>query len=615
MTRYSTYSPAARVVQALPWLVLLLVFALFGLPIIMLFYGAFRDAAPGQPGGWSIAGLVEAYTNARTFRAYGNSLMQGLFMGILGTGIAAVLAFVSARSRTFWARCVTPIAVIVVVIPPLFFALSWNILGTPGIGLLNEGLAFLGIPPVKLAGAVGSIFVGGLKVSALVYFILLGPFRAMDHRIEEAARIAGSGWFGTFMRVVLPSLAPAILGAFIIAFVIGVTAFDIPLVIGLPAGFNVFSTEIFGYLNETTPANYAGAGALAMMLVATVVIVVALRWWLLDRRSFTSVGGKSGGAMIAEGRGSKIAGAAAVLIYATLTLLLPVAQMVLASFQGVFGSNAKLSDTNYRVILSDPTLAKMLSNTATLAILGGLIAVALAFTLASLGRFGSPFLRRALDLMTWLPWAANGVLLGLGLVWLFLTIPFLRGFFGTIWILMLGLVIAAIPVASRSVDGALAQLSAELEEAGRISGASRMRVTFDIVIRLLLPALLAGWVISAVNIIGNLEVPILLSSPTNPTLSVTVYRLYSNGRTTQAAALFNLVLAIVAAAGLIFALLTWLARRILNRQVREIDDGVRHADPLIVTDHFGTGVSTVTPADSDSTQRIAQHTARTRRKK
>lgn len=600
MSKYRSLEPTARIGRAVPWLVLVLVFVLFGMPIIMLFWGAFRDAAPGMPGGWSIEGFVQAFNDPYTWPAYLNSLMLGVTMGGLGTLLAAILAYISARSKTFFARMLTPLMVVSLIIPPLFFALSWDLIGTPRVGIVNETIQSIGLPPFELAGAAGTIFVGGLKVAPLIYFILLGPFRAMDHRLEEASRIAGDSWLGTFVRVTLPTLAPALLGGFIIAFIIGLTAFDIPLIIGLPEGFNVFSTQIYGFLNITSPPNYASAGALAIVLIFSVIVVVVLRWWLLDRRSFATVGGKSGGALAEEGRGMKIAAAIACIAMALLTLILPVLQMVIASFQGSFGSYVNFNTANYERILKDPFVGDMLLNTFIVAVFGGLIAMIIAFALALIGRYGNVFMRRALDLLTWLPWAANGVLLGLGLVWLFLTVPFLRGAFGTVWILLVGLVVAATPLASRTVEAALAQINTELEEAGKLAGASTLRVSFDIVLRLMTPAFLSGWFISAIHIIGNLEVPILVSMPSNQTLAVSVYRLYANGQTTQAAALFCLVLLIVVGGGAVIWLLLTLLRKILGRSRR----------PTAVALPGATGQAT-----TSTTKLIAQQAERTGRRK
>jgi iron(III) transport system permease protein len=206
--------------------------------------------------------------------------------------------------------------------------------------------------------------------------------------------------------------------------------------------------------------------------------------------------------------------------------------------------------------------------------------------LGLIGRHGSASLRRGLELTTWLPWAANGILLGLGLVWGFLTIPFLTPLFGTVWIVLIGLVIAATPLAARAVDGALAQIGKELEESARVSGATALRVAVGIVLRLILPSFLAAWFITGINIVGNLEVPILLSMPTNKTMAVEVYRLYGNGESSMAAALFVLVFVIGGAlAGAVYAVRWIIGRMVRRRQEREAQAllalQLKHPDPAV----------------------------------
>ena len=143
----------------------------------------------------------------------------------------------------------------------------------------------------------------------------------------------------------------------------------------------------------------------------------------------------------------------------------------------------------------------------------------------------------------------------------FQKVPFLRPLFGTVWIVLIGLVIASTPLASRATDAALAQVGRELEESARVSGASALRTGIGIVTRLILPACLAAWVITAIQIAGNLEVPILLSLPTNETVAVMVYQLNARGETVQAAALFCLVLGAAALGALLLATGSALRRR------------------------------------------------------
>lgn len=554
--------PLATLTRLLGWGVLLIVTLFYFVPILMLIIGAFRDAPPGQPGNFSLAGVEEAFSNPATWQSLGNSLWLAVMVGIISTGIAAIMAAIAA-SRAWVARFVVPIMAVSLALPPLFFGLSWDLLGSPRLGLINGLLwSWFGVDGVTIGGAWGTAILVGLKVSTLVFFIVLGPFISMDRRQEEAAVVAGAGPIRTALTVTLPALAPALLGGFSIGFIIGVTAFDMPLILGRPDGFTVFSTQIYSALTDSSPPDYAHASSLGLMLIVIVLALVALRWVLLDKRSFATVGGKKTSFAPEPTKTVSVISAVAVAAYTILVLVLPAAQMVLASLQPAFGAG-NLSLVNYERVLEDPQLRTSLWNTAFVGIFGGALAVGVAFLLALVGRYGATGMRRILDLATWLPWATNGVLLGLGLVWTFIVLTPLRGMFGTIWIVLIGLVIAVTPLAGRTVDGALAQIGRELEEAGRVSGGGVVRVAFGIVLRLIAPAALGAWFISAINIVGNLDVPILLSLPTNRVMSVSVYNYWGSGQGTTAAALFCLVIG----AGGIVALVGYLAIKIASRVI------------------------------------------------
>ncbi|TWP50449.1 iron ABC transporter permease [Lentzea tibetensis] len=550
----------------------LIVFVLmmYVLPLAMVLYGAFRTAAPGLPGALTLAGFAEAFSDRRTYETLGSSLWLAVMTGIGATGLAVVFAWIVSRTNAALRKVITPLMVVVLATPPLFFSLSWNLLGTPEFGLLNQLLGSIGLPGdlVSVGGGWGTWFVLSLKVCSLGYFILIGPFLAMDRRLEEASLISGASRLGTFARINVPVMAPAVLGVFIINFIIGLIAFEIPLIVGRAGGFEVLSTQIYAFVTNETPPNYAAASALALLFVVAVVVLVAIKWRLLDRRQFTTVSGKGAKPEPWDIGRWTWACNGFVAGYALLAFVLPVVQIVLGSLQPLFGVN-DFSLTNYEALFADPVVLPALGNTLVLALVGGLLAVAISLLLGVVGRHGSIRMRRTLELATWLPWAAHGIILGLGLVWAFLTVPFLRGLFGTVWIVLIGLIIASTPVASRTVDAALAQVGKELEESARVSGASQLRTSLGIVTRLILPACGAAWLITGIQIAGNLEVPILLSLPTNETVAVMVFQFNSQGQTTQAAALFCIVLAAAAAGGLLHLAIRGVARSVAHLKIGE----------------------------------------------
>jgi len=153
-------------------------------------------------------------------------------------------------------------------------------------------------------------------------------------------------------------------------------------------------------------------------------------------------------------------------------------------------------------------------------------------------------------------------------IWAFTSIPGIRKLYGTPVLLVIGFVIAVVTVLVQIASGAVAQVSRDLEDAARTAGASPLRAVLGITVRLLVPHFLAGWFLAAVLIMGNLEVPLLLSSPGTQTVAVQTYGLVDAGQHAQAAALLTLLVAAVALAGLIVVgTRAWTRRRNTSESV------------------------------------------------
>ena len=93
--------------------------------------------------------------------------------------------------------------------------------------------------------------------------------------------------------------------------------------------------------------------------------------------------------------------------------------------------------------------------------------------------------RSILDSICWLPSAIPGVLSGLGLLWMFLGTPFFRPFYGTIVLLVVASVLGGITLSTQILKANFIQLSQELEEASRMSGAGFCRTYFRVIFPLM----------------------------------------------------------------------------------------------------------------------------------
>jgi iron(III) transport system permease protein len=146
-----------------------------------------------------------------------------------------------------------------------------------------------------------------------------------------------------------------------------------------------------------------------------------------------------------------------------------------------------------------------------------------------------------------------GVVLAVGMLWLYISIPGLQLLYATVWLTLIGLVVVVMPVASRAVRGALAQIARELEEAASVSGASEWRVLIDIVLRLISRSFLSGWLLAGVIAAGTLDVPLMLLPATTPNVAVLAYTSIFAAMPTQASALLVLLLLAIFAVALLYA--------------------------------------------------------------
>jgi iron(III) transport system permease protein len=521
---------------------------LFIWPVAMLFFGMLRTAPPGQGGRWSTSGLTSALTSWDVWHSFINSLILSASTVVLSTALAIYLAWLVTRTRTPLRQLVTPVAVLIFAVPPLFYTLSWAMLGQQPGGLIDKALSgMFGATPVNAQSWYGLIVVGVLGATAAEYLLLLGPFRALSPAMEEASLACGGSRLRTFFQIEIPVLGPSILGVVILGFVLGMGLLTGPLLLGEPAGIYVLPTEIYRLIDGVTPADYAGASTLSLLLVLVVLALVGIQSRVLGRRQFVTVTGKSSRREAVDIGGWKWLGTLVIALFTLFALVLPLGQFVLGSFESYFGVYSHFTTGNYGTVFQQPGTSQAFTTTILVAVVSGFVATLLAVLITLVAQRSRSRLRRLPDICVWLLWAVPGITLSLGLIWAYLSVPGLKSLYGTQWIVLLALVVGTTPIASRAVGGSIAQIGRELEEAARTSGASALRATAGILVRLIAPSFAVSWLLSGIVASGNLDIPILLASSSNQTVPLLAYDLYDNGSLSQAAATFCVFIGIIAA--------------------------------------------------------------------
>lgn len=535
-------------------------------PAVMVIQGAFRTSAFGESE-WTTASFLAVLGKERTWEVAGTTVGMGIAAVIISTLTAAVFATIYTRTRTPLRKLIPIIMGIVVATPGLFFAISWGLLGNPRIGLLNTGLASLfgdGARVLDMESWWGVVFASALRLVALQFFLLLGPFMAMDTSLDEAARMSGASPLRAFFSIQLPVLLPAISGVMILAFILFLETFDVAQILGVPAGIYVIPTEIYAYLSQSTGPQFAEASTISILLMVVLFILVLVQIRVLGRRSFTTVGGKEARGLLRDVGGWKWCFTGCIVVYGLLATILPTIQLVIVSLSPFLGATSNFSLRNFTELLGDSQMMGAYGNTAIVAAVGGFFAVAAAMLLTWVARFRKGVMARTIEFSQWIGLAMPGLVLALGVLWLFLAVPALHQFYRTPVILMFALFVTTIPIASRATHGAMVQIPRALEEAAWMSGASKPKTLVLIVARLILPSFISGWLLSFVIICGTLSAPLLLTGPESSFLSVEVYKLYTAGKAPMAAAAFVLLILGFAALYAIAMLL----RRLIVRAAR-----------------------------------------------
>lgn len=542
--------------------------AIFVYPVLMIVIGAFRDGLPSQKKPFTMEGLIQAFTTEDTWTTLGNSAILVLVCGTLATIGGGIFAWIAASTNVPGRRFLTPLMVLNLFVPPLFHTLGWLMLGNEQNGLLNQLARALGAEGsfMNIQSWGGLIMLMSLGYMPFAYLLMLGAFKNRDQALDEAAQISGAGTLRTFFTITVPSIGPTITGAATLIMVMVLQAFDSPQLLGRQAGIYVFSTQIYRYVRDETPGKYTAAFALSIMLILLVVLLFSLQRWILRGRSFTTLTGKTSRREPQQLGPIRWVFTVLIVLFMVLNFLLPLFAMVLGSLQPVFGvMKTGLTFDNYVRVLTDPQLSSSLTLTAWMSILGGLLSmiVALATTYVVLRRRG--FIKSYTSLAVWIPWALPGIVLALAYLFAVLSTPATKGLYGTASLMILVLVVGTIPLSSRIAEGALAQLSPELEEAGRTSGANAARVLVTIVLRLVVPSFLAGWFLSMLFISGNLAIPMLLAPPGLQPVSQTAFQMFLLGDMSGGAALFMVILIAAAAVVLLSGISMFIANRLQLR--------------------------------------------------
>jgi iron(III) transport system permease protein len=413
-------------------------------------------------------------------------------------------------------------------------AIAWEILAAPNSGLINVAYRYLSDAPmdsylVNVYTFYGLVFAIACYTFPYVFTLVANGLDRVPSDLEDASAILGAGNSTTLRRITIPLVLPAMLAGSLIAILQALTMFGSPAILALPAGFHVITTKIWSLFQYPPKPGLAAAASLPLLLIT--VLLLQGKSWMLGRKGFTVLGGKSGEAKLAKLGQWKVPALAFVLVVMSLTVLLPYAALLKTALTKNVSeplSWATLTLHNFRFVFFEFSATQLaMRNTFVLGFLtasiGTVISLLTAYMVARNTVAGS----KLLGFLATAPIAIPGIVLGVGL---FLTYshPELM-LYGTLWILLIAFLTIEMPAGYQQMSSAFHGIHAELEDASRILGASRLKTLRLITAPLLRTSVIATWCFIFIGTIRELSAAILLTTANTKLVSVIIYDLNESG--------------------------------------------------------------------------------------
>jgi iron(III) transport system permease protein len=501
------------------------------LPLGWLLYYSLVD----KSGAFTLANFAALVNDATLRRPFVVAIGMALAVGALSCAIATPLAWLVSRTDLPGRRIVRALVTASFVTPPFLGAIAWEILAAPNSGVINVLYRYVtggqpyDPPLLNIYTFQGLVFAIACYTFPYVFTLVANGLDRVPSDLEDASAILGAPTTTTLRRVTVPLVLPAVLAGALIAILQALTMFGSPAILALPAGFHVITTKIWSLFQFPPKPGLAAAASLP--LLAITVLLLQGKSWILGRKGYTVLGGKSGEPRITRLRRWRPAAIAFVAIVLSFTVILPYLALLKTAVTRNVAEPltwATLTLYNFNFVFFEFSATRLaMWNTFLLgfmsATLGTVVAMVAAYMVARSTVRGSPLL----GLLATAPVAIPGIVLGVG-VFLTYSHPQLM-LYGTIWILLIAFLTIEMPAGYQQMSAAFHGIHPELEEASRILGASRLDTLRRITAPLLRTSVIATWCFVFIGTIRELSATIMLTTAKTKLVSVIIYDLNESG--------------------------------------------------------------------------------------
>jgi iron(III) transport system permease protein len=502
------------------------------------------------------------FDNFNSIFQYPQILLNTLTVSVAATVMALVFGFVMAwiltRTNVPGRHLFEQLMAVPYYLTPLLGALAWSLLGSPESGFINQVWRALGGNGhlIDINTAYGIAWVMALFEGSVTFVMIAAVMKSMDPALEEASQIMGASRLRTMLRITLPLVVPGVLGAAIFVFAEMLGSFAAALVLGTPSRYYVITTAIY-QLVQQYPPKIQIAAAMGVSLFAVMFFMLFLYRRIVMAGRYVTITGKAFRPRVADIGPLRYLLLGVCLLYLFAAVGLPLITLLYASLQKIavaFPAAGNWTLENFRVAVTMNAVRSALANSLLLGFATATIGVVLMGLLAWLIYRSRLPASGLIEYIVMFPQAVPRLVFAFGLMWAWVVFPI--PIYGTLWLLLIAYLTVFLPLGVRTIAGVMLQIDKSLEECAQMCGASWAFRVRTVTIPLLVPGLVAAWLLLFIASIRELGASILLMGPHSKVITPSIVESWFGTSSELTAALALIQTLVVAVAMIVLVTIT-----------------------------------------------------------
>ena len=489
---------------------------------------------------------------------FGNTLLVASVATVLAIVIGFAMGWILSRTNVPGRAAFEQLMAMPYYVTPLMGALAWALIGSPTSGFVNQIWRALGGDGhlIDVNTPWGIAWVMALFEGSVAFVMIAAVMKSMDPALEEASQIIGASRLRTMLRITLPLVIPGVLGAAIFVFAEMLGSFAAALVLGTPNRYYVITTAIY-QLVQQYPPKIQVAAAMGVSLFAVMFFMLFLYRRIVMAGSYVTITGKAFRPRVADVGPLRYLLLGVCVLYLLAAVGLPLVTLLYASLQKIavaFPTAENWTLENFRVAMTMNAVRSALTNSLLLGFGTATIGVVLMGLLAWLiyrSRLPGSGL---IEYVVMFPQAVPRLVFAFGLMWAWVVFPI--PIYGTLWLLLLAYLTVFLPLGVRTIAGVMLQIDKSLEECAQMCGAPWAFRVRTVTIPLLMPGLVAAWLLLFIASIRELGASILLMGPHSKVITPSIVESWFGTSSELTAALALIQTLVVAIAMIVLVAVT-----------------------------------------------------------